>query len=114
MNTIQQNQITLSILKDRLNEAKQVLEDFEIDADDKGVVEQFEDLIDSDGPVKICGLGYTRSTIMRTVDPIHYRQELLFFIDNLDINDYNEPLREAVEIIEYDIEALKADMEEAK
>ena len=112
MNTIQQNKIALSILKDRLHDAKHVLESFKIDEAD--VIEPFEDMIDSDGPVRVWGVKYSPSRIMRELDPSHYRAELERYLDGLDIRVFNEPLRDAVEIIEYDIEALKADMEEAK
>jgi len=112
MNTIQQNKIALSILKDRLHDAKHVLESFEIDEAD--VVKQFEAMLDEEGPVRILGGKYSPSRIMRELDPCHYRQELLSYVDSLDVDDYNKPLREAVEAIEYEIEALKADMEEAK
>jgi len=109
MNTIQQNKIALSILKDRLHDAKHVLENFEIDEAD--VVEQFEDMMDSDGPVRVWGVKYSPSRIMRELDPSHYRAELERYLDGLDIQLFNEPLREAVEAIEDEIEALKADME---
>jgi len=112
MNTIQQNKITLSILKDRLHDAKHVLENFEIDEAD--VVEQFEARLDGEWPVRIWGIEYSPSRIMRTLDPSHYRAALEDYIDGLDIRVFNEPLREAVEAIEDEIEALKADMEEAK
>ena len=112
MNTIQQNQLALSILKDRLHDAKHVLENFEIDEAD--VVEQFEAMLDEEWPVRIWGIEYSPSRIMRTIDPNHYRTALEQYIDGLDIRVFNKPLREAVEAIEYEIEALKADMEDSE
>ena len=42
--------------------------------------ELFDEMIDESGPVEIQGLGYTRSRIMKEIDPCHYSEQFDIFL----------------------------------
>ena len=47
------------------------------------ITEQYDELLDSEGPVKIAGLLYDVSRALKQVDEIAYRQGLLDYVDSL-------------------------------
>lgn len=43
----------------------------------------FDELLDSDGPVTICGIQFDRSRILKTVNSNDYRSLLFDYVDGL-------------------------------
>lgn len=48
--------------------------------------EAFDDLLNIDEPVIVCGIEFDRSRILKEIDPIAYRCGLLDFIDAMGID----------------------------
>ena len=91
--------------------AQHALDSYEVDTDSREVVEMYEDMLDGDGDVTVCGYSYSPSRILKEVDPVAYRCGANDYADSLEKDnfaDYRE-LQEALE----DAESALADAQEA-
>lgn len=75
------------------------------------VTEMVDELLDSEGEVKIGNLTYSRSQILKSVDPIAYREVCLEVvnseIENLQYDlDRLDPVTDAEEVEEIDLRIL--------
>jgi vacuolar-type H+-ATPase subunit I/STV1 len=79
----------IEFLESEIKDLRKQLENFELDPDDYS--EQFDDFLNEEGDaIKICGCFYSRSEILKEVDPINYRCSLNDFIDAIDLEDTEE------------------------
>lgn len=94
-----------------IEEKQEEIDNFEIDADDKE--EQFNDLLDKTNE----GIfNMLPSDILRKCAPIMYRQELLNYVDSLQVSDEQEykDLEEELETLNTELEELEEELEEAE
>lgn len=85
----------------RIEELRAEIENYEVDPYD--FEEQYCDLLDECGPVKIGNLEYDSSHVLREVDPIAYRCGLIDYADSIEldeIQEYRELLEELEELEE--------------
>lgn len=94
-------------------EAKQKeIDNFELDIDD--YVEQYEEVLNEEGLVKVGGLTFEPATIIRELDPIAYRCGLNDYVDGID-KDENEDYKELIdelEVLEDELTELENELEE--
>ena len=95
----------METIKNRIAEIKRELEYFEIDQDKHE--EEYKELIDSNGPVVICGVKYCASRILGEIDPIAYRCGLNDYVDSLDVTEDEEYKK-----LESELEELESELEE--
>lgn len=79
------------------------LSQFESDWDSTPYSDQFDELLDSEGPVVICGISYDKSRIMKEIDEPAYYCELATFAEPF--------LREKKDRLQDEIDAIKGDIE---
>jgi hypothetical protein len=101
----------VEFLEREIEKLKNQIEKFELDPDDYS--DQFDELLDEQGEVKIGNLGYYPSYILKNCDPIAYRCGLNDFIDCIDIEDIEEykDLVEELEELEIGLENLISEEE---
>ena len=82
------------------------LENWEIDTEDSNVIVMYEEMLDCEGPVSVCGMKFDASRILKKLDPIAYRCGMNDFVDGLDKSDFGEyrELEEKLEELEYELE----------
>ena len=94
------------------------LENLNLDPED--YKRQYEDALDEANTVKIGGLTYSPSQVLKEVDPTAYREGLLDYIDSIDIEETNEykeiqdeidELQEELDDLEYRLDFLEEDDE---
>ena len=94
-------------------EAKQKeIDSFELDIDD--YVEQYEEVLNSEGEVKVAGLTFYPADIIRELDPIAYRCGLNDYVDGIEKSDsekYQE-LEDELEALEDELTDLENELEE--
>lgn len=101
-------------LEERIEEVKSEIDSFEVDIESDEVIEMYEEYLDCDGPVDVCGTLYDPSRILRELDPIAYRCGLMDYTDGLEkesFEEYRELLSE-LEGLENELELLDEDEEE--
>ena len=85
----------------RREELERKIKDFEIDIDD--YEEQYQDLLNEEGPVKVCGLCFDPASILKELDFTAYRCGLIDYCDSIEKEDdpkYRELLDELKNIEE--------------
>ena len=71
--------------------AQAAVDNWEIDADSDEVLAQFRnDLRETYGHVRVCGMEMDAVKVLEECDPIGFRQGLLDYVDGLDKSDYEE------------------------
>ncbi len=96
----------IEYLECKLEELKVALENFELDEED--YQDQFDEILDEQGEIKICGANYYPSTILKEVDPINYRCSLSDFVNSIEIEETEEykDLEDEISDIEAEISRL--------
>jgi regulator of replication initiation timing len=75
-------------LKIEIGATKSQIENFEIDPDD--FIDQYEESLNDDGAVKVCGLTFWPADIIKEMDPTAYRCGLNDYVDGTDKSDIKE------------------------
>lgn len=104
----------LDELRAELESKQAEIDSFEIDPDD--YEDQYCEMIDEGGPVRIGSLEYTASYVLREIDPTAYRCGLLDYVDNIEIDydpKYCELLGELHDI-EDEIEYVQSELDEIR
>jgi hypothetical protein len=106
--------LEIANLQTQISELKKKLENFELD--EENYSDQFDELLDEQGEISICGALYSPSTILKEVDPINYRCSLTDFVNSFDIEETEEykDLQEELEELEMELENLLPDQEETE
>lgn len=88
------------------------MENFEISVSDN----DYDDYLDSEGEVKVAGLTFYPSYIIKNCDPTAYRCGKIDYEDSLDKEDDEEyqDLRSELEELESELEDLESELEEAE
>lgn len=95
-----------------LIKAKQAeIDNFEIDVDD--FENEYCEALDCDGPVKVAGLTFEASQIIRELDPTAYRCGLNDYVDGIDKTDVKayQELEEELEELENELSDLEEELE---
>jgi chromosome segregation ATPase len=105
----------IEYLESKVEDLTKALHNFELDPED--YEEQFDDFLNEEGDaIKICGCFYSRSEILKEVDPINYRCSLSEFVDSIDIEDTDEykELEDEISQLDAEIVRLKKEIEETE
>jgi chaperonin cofactor prefoldin len=98
--------------KAELKAKEKELDTFELDVDD--YEDQYQEVLDSDGPVIIAGMKFVPSYALKELDPTAYRCGLVDYVDSLEKEDdpkYQE-LEEELEALTDELDALEAELED--
>ena len=98
---------TITQIEKELGEARAELENFEIDKDD--YEEDYRDMLNEQGPVKVGYLAFEIARIVEKLVPTAYRIGLSDYVDGLDVKDDGD-----YQAIEERIEELENDLDDAK
>ena len=106
--------LEIANLQTQISNKKKELEKLELDPEN--YADQFDELLNEQGEVSICGCLYSPSEILKEVDPINYRCSLNDFVDSFDIEETEEykDLQEEIEDLEMELERLLPDQEETE
>jgi DNA repair exonuclease SbcCD ATPase subunit len=87
------------------------IDNFEIDQDD--FIEQYEDALNSEGEVKVCGMTFYPADIIKELDPTAYRCGLNDYVDGIDKNEVKayQELEEELEELENELSDLEEELE---
>lgn len=96
-------------LINEIEELKKQRECFELEKDD--YTEGFDDLLDEEGDIVILGVRYSRSHVLKEVNPTAYRCSLNDYLASIDVEDdpKYQALCEQIEELEYELEQLEED-----
>ena len=74
----------------------------------------FDEFLDDDGSVAVCGLEFYPSDILKSCDPIAYRCAKSDYESNIDLDDVAEysDLKEELETLESELEDFESDLED--
>lgn len=75
-------------LKEELIEVEKEIEEFEIEPDD--FVEEYEEALNDEGPVRVAGLEYMPAYVLKEVDYTAYLCGLNDFVGGIDKEDVSE------------------------
>jgi predicted ribosome quality control (RQC) complex YloA/Tae2 family protein len=102
----------LEELKAAIVEKKREIDTFELDVDD--YEDQYCECLDEEGPVKVAGLTFDVSTIIRELDPTAYRCGLNDYVDSIEKEETEEykKLEEELEELESELSDIKEELEE--
>jgi len=106
-------QTKIEEVKRQIKSKQAEIDNFEIDPDE--FEEQYCEMLDSEGPVKVAGLTFDASAIIREMDPTAYRCGLNDYVDSIDkadCKDYQE-LEEQLEELENELSDLEEELENA-
>lgn len=100
--------------KAEIMEKQAEIDGFELDPDD--FIDQYEEMLNEEGPVKVAGLTFEASQIIKELDPTAYRCGLNDFVDSLDKEDTEEyqKLEEELEELEDELADLEEELEQAE
>lgn len=59
--------------------------------------EMFCQLLDEEGEIKICGVSFLRSEIIKEIDPIAYREAFMNYLDSIGVDTDDVGLGELTE-----------------
>lgn len=78
--------------------------------------DEYNDYLDSEGPVNVLGMEFYPSDILKNCDPVAYRCGKIDFDSNFDITEVEEyiQLDNEREELEDELEDLEAELEEAE
>ena len=113
MNTSQQ----IEMLESKIDAIKAEIENkqHEIGSFEYKVSEEdFNNYLDDEGSVNVCGMTFFPSDILKNCDPIAYRCAKADYESNYDLNDaeeYND-LKEELEDLESELEDLESELED--
>lgn len=95
-----------------IKEKQAEIDAFEIEVSDS----DYDESLDSDGPVNVLGMEFYPSDILKNCDPIAYRCGKNDYIDSLDKedNDDYQDLISEKDDLESELEDLEAELEEAE
>ena len=109
MRTIEQVQNEIENKKELIQDKQYEIDNFEIDTDEKE--DQFDQLLDESNE----GIfNMLPSDIMRKCDPIMYRQELLNYVDSLEVSEEQEvkEFEEELQELTDELEELEEELQE--
>ena len=69
----------------RREELEKEIENFELDPDD--YKDNYKEMLNEEGPVKVCGLTFDPAYIVEELDPTAYRCGLIDYVDAIDKDD---------------------------
>lgn len=98
-------------LRSQLRDVNSQIENFELDEMD--YEEQYDEMLDEQGEIKVAGLYYMPSQILKAVDDIAYREGLADYMDGLDKEDdptYQDLITDREEI-EGELEGVEEELE---
>lgn len=106
-------------LQDKINNVKELIkakqneiDSFEIDPDD--FENEYCEMLNEGGPVKVAGLTFEADQIIRDLDPTAYRCGLVDYVDGIDKSEVKEyqRLEEELEELENELTDLENQLEE--
>ena len=76
--------------------------------------EDFDNYLDDEGSVTVCGVEFYPSDILKNCDPVAYRCTKSDYESNYDLDDVEEysDLKEELEALESELEALESELED--
>lgn len=97
-------------LKAEKAELQSQIDNFEYESSD----EEYDEMLDSEGLVKVCGLEFYPSTILKECDPVAYRCGKSDYDSNFDLEEVEEWMELDKKLLEirYQIEDLESDLED--
>ena len=99
-------------LKAKIKAKQAEIDNFEIDPDD--YENEYCEMLNEEGPVKVAGLTFEADQIIRELDPTAYRCGLVDYVDGIeksDVKEYQE-LEEELEELENQLEEMEEQEEE--
>ena len=112
MNALETAQTELEELEGQRDNIQGNIDSFELDEGD--YEESYIEMLDCEGTVDVCGMGFYPSRILSELDPIAYNCGLSDYVDSMDKEeneDYKE-LVEELESVESEIITLEEEIEE--
>lgn len=99
-------------LKAKIKAKQAEIDNFEIDPDD--YENEYCEMLNEEGPVKVAGLTFEADQIIRELDPTAYRCGLLDYVDGIEKSDVQEyqDLEEELEELESELTDLENELEE--
>ena len=94
-------------LKAKIKAKQAEIDNFEIDPDD--YENEYCEMLNEEGPVKVAGLTFEADQIIRELDPTAYRCGLVDYVDGIeksDVKEYQE-LEEELEELENQLEEME-------
>jgi peptidoglycan hydrolase CwlO-like protein len=107
-------QAKIEEVKRQIKSKQAEIDNFEIDPDE--FEEQYCEMLDEEGPVKVVGLTFDASAIIREMDPTAYRCGLNDYVDGIDKADVKayQELEEELEELESELSDLEEELENAE
>jgi DNA repair exonuclease SbcCD ATPase subunit len=104
-------QAKIEEVKRQIKSKQSEIDNFEIDQDE--FEDQYCEMLDYEGPVKVAGLTFDASAIIREMDPTAYRCGLNDYVDGIDKSDIKEyqELEEELEELENELSDLEEELE---
>jgi molecular chaperone GrpE (heat shock protein) len=103
-------QAKIEEVKRQIKSKQAEIDNFEIDQDE--FEEQYCEMLDCEGPVKVAGLTFEASAIIREMDPTAYRCGLVDYVDSInksEVKEYQE-LEEQLEELESELLDLEEEL----
>ena len=99
-------------LREEISELESDRDDIEIDPDT--VEDQYIDMLNSEGPVTVCGMEFDPARILQELDPTAYNCGLGDYVSGLDVEETEEykELTEQIDNLEDKITDLESEQEE--
>ena len=94
-------------LKAKIKAKQAEIDNFEIDPDD--YENEYCEMLNEEGPVKVAGLTFEADQIIRELDPTTYRCGLVDYVDSIDKTELTEyiELEEELEELENQLEEME-------
>ena len=85
----------MSEIKNKIEDLEKLIADLEnkieyYEIDESEFEEQYIGMLDSEGPVSVCGMNFDPSRILRELDPTAYNCGLADYANCIDLNDIDE------------------------
>lgn len=112
MTTLNTLKAAIEAKKSEIKAKQAEMDSFEIEVSDS----DYDESLDSEGAVNVCGMEFYPSDILKNCDPIAYRCGKNDYADSLDKEDQEEykDLESELEDLENELEDLEAELEEAE
>ena len=113
MNTNQQIEMLefkIDAIKADIENRQSEIDNFEYEISES----DFDEFLDDDGSVTVCGMEFYPSDILKSCDPIAYRCAKSDYESNYDLDDVEEysDLKEDLEALESELEDFESELED--
>ena len=100
----------MSEIKNRIEDLEKLIADLEnkieyYEIDESEFEEQYIGMLDSEGPVSVCGMNFDPSRILRELDPIAYNCGLSDYANCIELNEIEE-----YQDLNFDLEELETEL----